>query len=224
MTHMKEVDRRRLSMIERSSLDKNVTPNQEPNTLEETMPEGNLSSLEQWEAVKSQQMSRRHLLTLVTVGGGVVAASALLAACGGDQTATYSSSSTTASQGTTQAAATQAPAATQAATQASKPMGAIVAHVGDVPVNSAKTFSLANQKNPGVLVRLSDQKFVAFDSTCTHEQCSVAYNASSKLLECPCHGAAFDPAKNAAVVQGPAQTPLTPVNITVNSDGSITMS
>ena len=207
-------------MIERSSLDKNVTPNQEPNTLEETMPEGNLSSLEKWEAVKSQQMSRRHLLTLVTVGGGVVAASALLAACGGDQTGTYSSGSTTASQGTTQAAATQAPAATQA----SKPMGTLIAHAGDVPVNSAKTFALVNQKNPGVLVHLSDQKFVAFDSTCTHEQCSVAYNANSKLLECPCHGAAFDPAKNAAVVQGPAQTPLTPVNITVNSDGSITMS
>jgi thiosulfate dehydrogenase (quinone) large subunit len=62
--------------------------------------------------------------------------------------------------------------------------------------------------DPGIIVRLPDGRFVAFDAVCTHAACTVGWDAETGLLACPCHGATFDPARDAAVVSGPAELPL----------------
>ncbi len=99
-----------------------------------------------------------------------------------------------------------------------------IAQVSAVQPNSAVTFTIPSNGDPGVLVRLNNGKFVAFDATCTHAGCPVQYDPGSQHLLCPCHGAEFDPANAAAVVQGPTNMPLTSVPINVdNSSGAITL-
>ncbi len=92
-----------------------------------------------------------------------------------------------------------------------------IAQVSAVPKNSAMTFTIPSNGDPGVLVHLNNGQFVAYDALCTHAGCQVAYDSSSQLLQCPCHGAAFDPSQGATVVNPPAPTPLPAVKIQVDS-------
>jgi serine/threonine protein kinase/nitrite reductase/ring-hydroxylating ferredoxin subunit len=167
-------------------------------------------------------VSRRRVLALVGAGGGVVAVSifAGMRLLEGQQV----SSTAPPTSGVPQATVAQnLPRAAQAGRPGTGSANNVLMRASDLPANSAMTFPIANHQRPGVLVHLSDNRFVAFDSTCTHAGCGVEYNAQTRLLECPCHDAAFDPAQKAAVVSGPAQSPLTSINIQVNSDGTISL-
>ncbi len=102
--------------------------------------------------------------------------------------------------------------------------GKTIAQVNAVPSNSALNFTIPSSGDPGVLVHLDNGQFVAYDALCTHAGCQVDYDSSSKLLLCPCHGAAFDPAKEAQVVNPPANTPLGAISIHIDSaTGAITL-
>jgi thiosulfate dehydrogenase (quinone) large subunit len=174
-------------------------------------------------ALRRSQENRRNFLWGLVAGGlgmlGItVAGRAILShPFGGDDntsTITQNPSTVSGTQST--------PSSGNATTPASG--STEIAKVSSVQPNSAVTFTIPSNGDPGVLVRLQNGKFVAFDATCTHAGCPVQYDASSQHLLCPCHGAEFDPSHAAAVVQGPTNTPLTSVPITVNnSTGAITL-
>lgn len=94
--------------------------------------------------------------------------------------------------------------------------GGMIAKIGDVPPNSATTFTIPSNGAPGILVHLGNGQFVAFNAICTHAGCPVDYDPTLRDLVCPCHGAAFDPSQGAAVINGPAQIPLARVLISVD--------
>lgn len=165
------------------------------------------------------QMNRRNFLWGLVAGGvGMLGLTFVGRALfgGNDSTATLNPSAP--STGSGGAATGTVPAG------GSSGSSTTIAQVSQVATNSAVTFTIPSNGDPGVLIHLDNGKFVCFDATCTHAGCPVQYDPGSKLLLCPCHGAEFDPANNAAVVQGPAQTPLTAVPIKIdNATGAITL-
>jgi thiosulfate dehydrogenase [quinone] large subunit len=93
--------------------------------------------------------------------------------------------------------------------------GKVLTTLDALPVGKAVGFS-APGVGAAVLVRLANERVVAYSRVCTHAGCLVGYDPSSRILVCPCHGAEFDPAQHATPIAGPAPTPLQPIRVEVD--------
>jgi thiosulfate dehydrogenase (quinone) large subunit len=106
-------------------------------------------------------------------------------------------------------------------TPVASPTGTRIGAVADLRSQGFLNFTDPGTGDPGIALSLTNGSVVAFDAVCTHAGCTVTYDPSQKLISCPCHGAQFDPANGAAVVNGPAPTPLAAIHVDVAADGGV---
>jgi serine/threonine protein kinase/nitrite reductase/ring-hydroxylating ferredoxin subunit len=145
-------------------------------------------------AHRPRQVSRRRLLGLLVKGGAVGALGVSVVSSG------Y--------------------LLTTALLKRQQPQGSSRGHPQQA-LNTALVFTNPRDGQQGLLVRLPNGTFVAYERRCTHVGVFVNYNSQTHMLVCPAHGAIFDPAHGGRVVQGPATRPLPQVPLRQGSDGTI---
>ena len=170
-------------------------------------------------------IERRHLLEGGLIGLGALA----LAAFGGlfgssifgawQSTGTGSSPEPTAEadQGSAGPGTAQSSASSPIGAAIGTPTGIVVGTLAKLSQQGSLTFQDPRTGDPGVLLKLSNGTFVAYDAVCTHAGCTVEFDPSQRVLACPCHGATFDPAHHGAVLGGPTNIPLTQLPIAIDA-------
>lgn len=89
-----------------------------------------------------------------------------------------------------------------------------VARVAQVPVGASLVFAYPGEDDHAVLVRLAEDRFVAYDQQCTHLLCPVIAKPEAGLLHCPCHNGNFD-LETGRVLSGPPERPLPRITLEV---------
>lgn len=107
------------------------------------------------------------------------------------------------------------------ATQRSRGMGTLLGNVRALGRKKALTYTDPASGDPAVIIRLGNGRVVSYDAVCTHAGCTVGYEPTTGMLLCPCHNSTFDPNRGAAVVTGPAPSPLSALAIRVDAHGNV---
>lgn len=93
-----------------------------------------------------------------------------------------------------------------------------IARVDELPIGGALLFSYPSEHDQCVLVRPTQQTFMAFSRQCTHLSCSVVPEPDKRRLYCPCHEGAFDIATGSPIA-GPPRRPLARIKLTFRQGG-----
>lgn len=150
-----------------------------------------MTSTEQTDPTATSGLSRRDLLVRSGAVGLGVAAVGVLAACGGSSSASGGGAAAGSGGGANGA----------------------LAKVSDIPVGGALAAKVNGK--PVLLVQQTAGTVTAVSAVCTHQGCTVMAGKTS--LDCPCHGSVFG--LDGSVKQGPAPSPLPPVDVhVVNGD------
>jgi Rieske Fe-S protein len=92
-----------------------------------------------------------------------------------------------------------------------------VADAGSLPIGQTKPFNYPGENDPCVLVRLTDDRFVAFGQKCTHLACAVVPEFDAGHFYCPCHKGYFD-LQTGKPLAGPPRRPLPEVQLRVRGE------
>lgn len=90
----------------------------------------------------------------------------------------------------------------------------VAGKVNDIAANSGKIFKFGSK--PGILIKTDAGEVKAFSASCTHLDCIVQYDPSSKAIVCACHNGKYDlTGKN---ISGPPPRPLEEFTVNVKGD------
>jgi nitrite reductase/ring-hydroxylating ferredoxin subunit len=91
--------------------------------------------------------------------------------------------------------------------------------VDEIPVGGWRTFSYPAESDHAILVRVAENRFVAYDQACTHLLCPVIAQPERGRLHCPCHNGNFD-LESGRPISGPPERPLPRIRLEVR-DGFV---
>lgn len=94
-----------------------------------------------------------------------------------------------------------------------------VARVDELAVGATRPFSYPGEHDPCLLVRVDQERFVAFGQKCTHLSCAVVPQVDRQRFYCPCHEGAFD-LESGRPIQGPPRRPLPRITLEIR-DGTV---
>ena len=89
-----------------------------------------------------------------------------------------------------------------------------IAEIDQVPIGCTLSFNYPAAHDNCLLLRTSQDAFVAFSQECTHLSCAVVPQPEQRRFFCPCHDGAFDLASGAPIA-GPPRRPLPRINLEV---------
>ena len=89
-----------------------------------------------------------------------------------------------------------------------------IAAVVDVPIGEAVSFHFPTDRDPCLLIRQSEDTFLAYSSLCTHLMCPVRPDLKRNQLHCPCHEGFFD-LESGKPTAGPPRRPLPRIELVI---------
>lgn len=90
----------------------------------------------------------------------------------------------------------------------------IAGKVQDFKLNTGKIVKFGT--TPALLIRNADNEWRAFSAICTHLNCTVQFQESSRQIWCACHNGLYD--LNGKVVSGPPPRPLEEFAVHIRGD------
>ena len=94
-----------------------------------------------------------------------------------------------------------------------------IAHVDQLEVGQSIQFHYPTERDSCLLMRQSNDTFLAFSNQCTHLMCPVRPDLANNRLHCPCHEGFFD-ATTGRPQAGPPRRPLPKIKLKIE-DGII---
>ncbi|WP_186576360.1 Rieske (2Fe-2S) protein [Aquibacillus kalidii] len=92
-----------------------------------------------------------------------------------------------------------------------------IVDVKNLPVGESLEFHFPSEHDSAVLIRLEENKYVAYQNACTHLRCPVYWVKEEREMVCPCHHGKFD-VQTGAPTAGPPRRPLPEVIVEVKDE------